>query len=154
MVFETQAEAADLIDHLIDPKRELPTFVVTLSDEGQSEHPTIDIAALGRAVLGIGQVALVHSEATWGLTRGVGKLRSVFGGAARVYLPGFNEEADPFVHRLVLANQVETVAGADRTVRWMRQVAAQESVRRVKLGRDVVAFAALRNTALELRQRG
>lgn len=152
IVFETEADADDLIEHLTDPKRELPTFVVSLSEDGQSEHPAIDVAALGRAVLGIGHVALLHPRAAWGLTRGVGKLRSVFGGAARIYLPGFTEDADPYTHRLVLANQLETAEGAARSVRWMRQLAAQESVRRAKLGRDVVAFAAIRDASLELRQ--
>lgn len=152
MVFETETDAEGLIDHLLDPERQLPTFVLTLGEDGEDKHPRIDTDALSRAMLGIGHVALAHPEPTWRMTRELGKLRSVFGGAARVYLPGFTDDADPFGHRLVLANQLETAEGAARITRWMRQLAAQESVRRAKLGRDVVPFAAIRNASLELRQ--
>lgn len=151
-VFETEADAEGLIDHLLDPKRQLPTFVLTLGEEGEDKHPQIDTNALSRAMLGIGHVALAHSEPTWRMTKEFGKLRSVFGGAARVYLPGFTEDADPYSHRLILANQLETAEGAARITRWMRQLAAQESIRRTKLGRDVVPFAAIRSASLELRQ--
>lgn len=152
LVFETEADGEDLIELLLDPGRQLPTFVLTLADDGAGKAPWIDTDALSRALLGIGHVALAHPEPTWRMTREFGKLRSVFGGAARVYLPGFTEDADPYGHRLVLANQVETAEGAARITRWMRQLAAQESVRRAKLGRDVVPFAAIRSASLELRQ--
>lgn len=151
-IYETEANAEDLINHLIDPSRQLPIFVVTLAENRQADHPTIDTAALSRAVLGIGHVALLHPAATWRLTERFGKFKSVFGGAARVYLPGFSDDADPYIHRLVLANQLDTAEGVTRTTRWMRQLAAQESVLRAKLGRDVLPFAAIRNANLQLRQ--
>ncbi len=151
-VHETEAEAEDLIDYLIDPSRQLPIFVVTLAENGQADHPTLDTAALSRAMLGIGHVALLHPAATWRLTERFGKFKSVFGGAARVYLPGFSDDADPYIHRLVLANQLETAEGAARATRWMRQLAAQDSILRTKLGRDVLPFAAIRSANLQLRQ--
>lgn len=149
LVFKTDDDAEELIKHLIDPARELPTFVLTLSENRESR---IDSEALSRAMLGIGHVALLHPESAWRLTREFGKLRSVFSGAARIYLPGFTEDADPYRHHLVLANQLESVEDRERVTRWMRQFAAQESVRRAKLGRDVLSFAAIRNANLELRQ--
>lgn len=103
-------------------------------------------------MLGIGHVAILHPAASWRLTERFGKFKSVFGGAARVYLPGFSDDADPYVHRLVLASQLDTAEGAAQTSRWMRQLAAQESVLRAKLGRDVLPFAAIRNANLQLRQ--
>ncbi|MBA5777023.1 hypothetical protein H2509_07750 [Stappia sp. F7233] len=151
-VYETDADAEDLIDDLIDPSRQLPIFVVTLAESGQADHPTLDTAALSRAMLGIGHVALLHPAATWRLTDRFGKFKSVFGGAARVYLPGFSDDADPYIHRLVLANQLDTAEGAARATRWMQQLAAQESILRTKLGRDVLPFAAIRNANLKLRQ--
>lgn len=151
-VYETESDAEDLIDRLIDPARQLPYFVVTLAENGDSAHPTLDTAALSRAMLGIGHVALLHPSATWRLTDRFGKFKSVFGGAVRVYLPGFSDDADPYIHRLVLANQLETVDGAARVTRWMRQLAAQESILRTKLGRDVLSFAAIRSANLQLRQ--
>jgi len=151
-VYETVVDAEDLIDFLIDPSRQLPIFVVTLAEDGQADHPTLDTAAMSRAVLGIGHVALLHPAATWRLTERFGKFKSVFGGAARIYLPGFSDDADPYVHRLVLANQLDTAESAARATRWMRQLAAQESILRTKLGRDVLSFAAIRNANLQLRQ--
>ena len=37
-------------------------------------------------------------------------------------------------------------------MRWMRSLAATESIRRILLGRDVLAFAAIRNVSLQFRQ--
>jgi len=151
-IYETEADAEDLINYLIDPSRQLPIYVVTLSENGQVDHTTLDTVALSRAMLGIAHVALVHPPATWRLTERLGKFKSVFGGAARVYLPGFSEDADPYIHRLVLANQLDTAEGAARATRWMRQLAAQESILRTKLGHDVLSFATIRNANLQLRQ--
>lgn len=151
-VYETETDAEDLIGYLIDPSRQLPIFVVTLAENGQADHPTLDTAALSRAMLGIGHVALLHPKATWRLTERFGKFKSVFGGSARVYLSGFSDDADPYIHRLVLANQLDTTDAAARATRWMRQLAAQESVLRTKLGRDVLSFAAIRDASLQLRQ--
>lgn len=151
-IYETEADAEDLIDYLIDPSRQLPIFVVTLAANEQTKHETLDTAALSRAVLGIGHLALVYPAVSWRLTERFGKLRSVFGGAARVYLPGFSDDADPYIHRLVLTNQLDSTESAARATRWMRQLAAQESILRTKLGRDVLSFATIRNANLELRQ--
>jgi hypothetical protein len=152
MRVETQEGADDLINHLINPQREMPTFVVTLPSDCDSTHPNLDGGSLSRAMLGMAHVAVVDATMTWNLTDRFGKFRSVFGGAARVYLPGFTEAADPYSHRLVLADQISTPEGAIRCVRWMRQLAAGESIRRTKLGRDVLAFSAIRNASLQLRQ--
>lgn len=151
-IHETEADVEDLIDYLIDPSRQLPIFVLTLAENAQTDHATLDTAALSRAMLGIAHVALLHPPATRRLTERFGKFKSVFGGAARVYLPGFSDDADPYIHRLVLANQLDTAEGAARATRWMRQLAAQESVLRTKLGHDVLSFATIRNANLQLRQ--
>ena len=151
-VFETTEDADELIEHLVDPERHLPIFAVTLAEGGRSDHPTLNTTDLGRAVLGIAHVALIHPAATWRLTNRFGQFRSVFGGAARVYLRGFAEDADPYSHRLVLADQIATPEGAARCTSWFRQLAAEQSVRRTKLGHDVLSFAEIRNVTLKLRQ--
>ncbi len=152
MVISGDADADELIDHLINPRRELPTFVITLPVGSEHEHPHLDVGALSRAMLGIAHVAVVHADMTWHLTERFGKFRSVFGGAVRAYMPGFDESDDPYVHRLVLADQISIAGGGARCTRWMRQLAAAESIRRAKLGRDVLAFSAIRGASLELRQ--
>ena len=149
---DTEDAARELIAHLVDPERALPTFVVTLPDDADSAHPRLNPDALSRAMLGLAHVAVVTPAVTWALTERFGKFRSVFGGAARVYMPGFDEGSDPYLHRLVLANQIDTPEGAQRCQLWMRQLAAEESLRTAKLGRDVLAFASIRDASLALRQ--
>lgn len=152
MIIESEADAEDLIEFLVDPDRQLPVFVITLEDERAQGHPTLKAAALSRAMIGLAHVALVYPQPTWKLTSHFGKFKSVFGGAARIYLPGFSEDADPYHHRLVLADQIATPEGAARCTRWIRQLVADESVRRSRLGREVLPFAAIRNASLQLRQ--
>lgn len=152
MLIESETDAEDLIEFLVDPDRQLPVFIITLKDESAQDHPTLNAAALSRAMLGLAHVALVYPQPTWKLTSHFGKFKSVFGGAARIYLPGFSDDADPYHHRLVLADQIATAEGAARCTRWIRQVVADESVRRSRLGREVLPFAAIRNASLKLRQ--
>lgn len=148
--YRTREEAAALIDHLLDPDRLLPTFVFTTAD-GVSRG-SVDPSVLNSSMLGLAHVAVAHADACWLLTDQLGKRLSVFGGAARIYLPGFSEDADPYTHRLVLANQLETVEDAERVMRWMRQLAAGESIRRTKLGREVLPYAEIKSASLKLRQ--
>ena len=86
------------------------------------------------------------------LTERFGKQRSVFGGAARVYLPGFSEDANPYNHRLVLAEHLLKEDGPKQCTRWMRVVAGSESIRRNRIGDEVLAFAAIRNSSLKQTQ--
>lgn len=141
-----------LIDHLLDPGRVLPTVVLTLPDAASAAGPLIHAESLARAVLGLAHVVIAHPTACWGLTERFGKRLSVFGGAARVYLPGFDDGADPYRHRLILAGELASADGLARATRWLRDTAAQESVRRTRLGSDVLTFATIRSAALELYQ--
>lgn len=150
---ESGADAEHLAEMLVDPERALPVFVLSISEDDQSQGPLIDAQALGRATLGIGHVAVVPPQFTWELTDRFGKVRSVFGGAVRAYMPGFNRDAYPYDHRLVLAEQLTTVDARKSCSRWMRMTAAAESVRQNRLGHDVLAFAAIRNASLLIRQR-
>lgn len=147
----TASAAEELMADLIDPARPIPIFVVTIP-EGASE-PLINARALAYAVIGLAQVAVVSNEVATYLTEKLEIRRSVFGGAARAYLPGFSSAANPFDHRLILAGQLRTPRGAAQAARWMRSLAARESVRRSALGRDTLAFSAVRTASLELRQR-
>jgi hypothetical protein len=131
----------------------LPLFVLTVPEGSDDAHrPLLDASGLARAALGIGHVAIVPAAFTWALTHRFGRQRSVFGGAVRVYLPGFAEDANPYSHRLVLADHVATPEGAAQCTRWMRSLAATESVLRTRLGTDALAFAAIRNASLQFEQ--
>jgi hypothetical protein len=147
------SDAQRLLDLLMARDRDLPVFVLTVGDgETDTYRPLIDAKLLAQAVLGLAYVAIVPAEFTWFLSEKLGRLHSVFGGAVRSYLPGFNSGSNPFDHRLFLAEQLFSDDGNSKCVRWLRQIAADESVRNRRLGKDVLAFAAIRNSSLRSQQ--
>lgn len=142
-------DAQDLCDHLEDPERRLPVFVVTADDfDGKT---LIDHAAVARATAGFARVAVVPAELSWILTQRFGKFRSVFGGAVREYLPSFSASDDPYRHRLHLANQLRDKPNADTCAASLRAVAAAHSVGSTRLGRDVLDFASVRTLSRRFR---
>jgi hypothetical protein len=146
-------EASYVVDTLIDPARPLPTFVLTVAENAADPYrPAIDAHALARACVGIAQVVVVPAEFTKALTDRLGKTRSVFGGAIRAYLPGFAVDANPYAHRLILAEGLATPAGQSQSIRWLRSLAATESLRRTTLGKDVLAYSHNRATSLSAAQ--
>jgi hypothetical protein len=152
-LIDAEEEAENLIAMLIDQSRKLPVFVLTVPEGADNPNqPLLDASGLARAALGTGHVVILPAAFTWALTQRLGKVRSVFGGAVRAYLPGFAETANPYAHRLVLADHLSTPNGRDQCTRWMRSLAATESVRRSTLGRDVLAFAEIRSSSLAFRQ--
>jgi hypothetical protein len=151
-IVEEESDAYALITDLLDPQRVLPTFVLTHPEDKGESCALLDPDTLAKATLGLAHVVVARPAACWHLTERLGKLRSVYRGAVRVYLPGFAEDADPYRHRLVLPDQMATPEGAVRTMLWLRQFAAQSSLHRVRLGADVLAFAAIRDASLRLRQ--
>jgi hypothetical protein len=153
-LIDSDGEAERLLQMLIDQERRLPIFVLTVPEAAHDPHqPLLDASALARATLGTGHVAVLPASFTWALTQQFGKLRSVFGGAVRAYLPSFTADANPYAHRLVLADHVSTPDGVAQCIRWMRSLAATESVRRTVLGQEVLTFAAIRSASMELKQR-
>lgn len=147
----TSDDAEHLADLLVDPQRRLPFLVLSIA-EGSS-HPLLDPTTLSRATAGTAQVVVVAPACTWALTNRFGRLRSVFGGAVRAYLPGFSEDSDPYAHRLILPETFALPDGVFKSQRWMRWLAAAESVRNNRMGKDILAFAAIRAASLKLRQR-
>lgn len=154
-LLDSDDDAERLIELLFDPTRTLPLFVLSVAEAADDPNrPLLDASALARATLGIGHVVIVPAAFTWALTNRFGKQRSVFGGAVRAYLPGFSEDASPYGHRLVLADRISTPESVTQCTRWMRSLAASESIRRTRLGTDVLAFVTVRSAVrqLELQQ--
>jgi hypothetical protein len=146
-------DANRLCEMMVDPSRKLPLFVLTVPDDWVDQKKSLmDAQSLARATLGIALVAIVPAAYTWVLTDKFGKQRSVFGGAARVYLPGFAEDSSPYGHRLVIADHLLTADGPTQCARWMRTLAGNESIRQTLIGDEVLAFAGIRNSSLKLRQ--
>lgn len=146
-------DANRLAGLLIDSTRRLPCFVLSVAEESANEYePEIDSGDLARATLGTAHVAVLPAAFTWALTARFGKNRSVFNGAVRAYLPGFNTDASPYAHRLVLADRLTSPEEKQNCQSWMRSLAATESLRRSRLGTDVLSFSAVRYANLRFKQ--
>lgn len=146
----TPADADDLCDFLEDPERRLPVFVATVP-EFDAAAPLIDAAVLAKATAGLAHVVQVPAALTWVLTDRFGKLRSVFGGAVRAYMPGFSTADDPYRHRLFLAAALYDPARVQECGLWLRHLAAGHGIATTRLGRDIVDFASVRTRSRALR---
>jgi hypothetical protein len=151
-IIESDSDAELLIDMLIDPARESLAFILTVPEYASDPVvPLLDAGSLARATLGMARVIVVPARFTWALTDRFGKRLSVFGGAARVYLPGLTEDANPYGgHELFLADRLATPENG--VAARLRQLSASESLRRFRLGREVLSYASVREQSLELKR--
>ncbi|WP_055451309.1 hypothetical protein [Thiomonas bhubaneswarensis] len=148
----SQADAEDLVGELTSPSRSMPYLVCSIA-EGESA-PRLDVRLLAKAALGIARVVVVPPAHTWVLTEQLGKPRSVYNGAVRAYMPGFSQDANPYAHRLFFIEPAADDERARSTLTTLRWLVANESLRRLRLGDDVVAFSAVRESSLDFeRQR-
>lgn len=146
-------EAEELLERLLDPMRSLPLIVLSGDERTEVPNkPMLDAEALARAVLGLARVAVLPADLTRSISGRLGPTRSVFHGGVRYYLPGFSANSDPFRHRLFTSNLLADPSERERAVRWLRGMAAEDSLRRNRLGRDVLAFGEIRNANLRARQ--
>src|SRR5262249_1961021 len=77
-----------LVDDLQNPARVLPVVVASTTPDGP---PAIDVHRTATKLLGLAHVVtLEDASAAFRLTELVGKERSVYNGAVRVYFPGFS----------------------------------------------------------------
>lgn len=109
----TSAEIPDLVGLLTSARRRLPVVVVTI--DPRLGRPLIDERKLADRLVGIAHVHVITSgAATYELTDRVGKQFSVFGGAVRVYWPGFSIDGDPFDHRIWLPEKIDQFEASAR----------------------------------------
>ncbi|MBF0109392.1 MAG: hypothetical protein HQL76_09465 [Magnetococcales bacterium] len=135
---------------LLDPNRSLPIIVLTTGRPVDGHRQLlINTVNLCKTTMGIAVVVILTSEFCWKLSEEFGQQRSVFGGAVRVYLPGFSDESNPYDHRLFLANQLSIGKEKKFVLQWLRNLAARESIKRTRLGQDVYSFSLIRNASLK-----
>ncbi|MBK0401221.1 hypothetical protein H0I76_18635 [Limibaculum sp. M0105] len=144
----SEGSVEDLCDFLVDPDRRLPVYVVTLPED--TTTPLIDAEAVAKATACIARIFIVPSQLTWVLTRRFGRYRSVFGGAVRAYMPGFNEADDPYRHRLFLSERLKTEDDWRACGTWLRSTAATTSITANRLGREIIDFAFVRTASRKL----
>ncbi len=143
-----------LIDLLETQDRALPVFVASgVEGAADPDRPLIDTAELARTTLGLAHVVVLPARYTYALTDQFGKMRSVFHGAVRVYMPGFDSDAYPYDHRLFLSDSLSTEAGVAQCSGFLRRLAASESLKHTQLGHDVLSFVTVRSARLKLDQR-
>ncbi len=154
LIIKSQRSIELLIDALLDPARKLPIIALSVPTNSSDPYtPLLDPVVLAAACAGLAIVVVVPSAASWALTERFGKQLSVYEGAARVYLPGFTEDANPFGgHELLLPHNFSSLSTADSALTRLRWIAANGSVRRLSLGKDILAFSAVKSQALQKRQ--
>lgn len=152
-IIQSEADYLSLSEGLLDDARILPLIVLTVAENSPNkESPLLDASALARATVGLARVVILPNEFTWRLTDDFGRKHSVFGGAVRVYLPGFSPDEPPYSHRLIVADRLSDEAGRRQCIDMMRQIAASESIFRTQINRNILTFAAVRNASLRLQQ--
>lgn len=90
--------ADDLVRVLSDKSRSLPVVVVSMH-LGLLVSPDLPVR-LATALTGLALVVVTDDEASWELTKSVGKALSCYNGAVRLYWPGFTTTATPIRHPL------------------------------------------------------
>jgi hypothetical protein len=137
-----------LSDWLISPCRKLPIIVAT-SDEREENPsgPLLDVDALGKALCGLAHVVFLPATFSFQLSDTLGKALTVFHGGIRVYEPGFDLDTDPRNHRLILGHNVRR--SPTETAAELQRGMARESLRRSRLGHEIVSFSAVRSAAVQ-----
>jgi hypothetical protein len=130
------------MDFLLDSDRIIPIIAITKA--AHNDAPALSPILISKSLAGLAQVVLLESDACWSLTESIGKVRSVFGGAVRVYMPDFSEHCDPYLHRLELAEHLKSIDGPKSCARWLRKAIARDSIQRHHLGRDILTFSSIR----------
>lgn len=107
-------DVSGLVDLLTSPTRRLPVVVVTPGP--RFGRPLIDQRRAAERLFGVAHVVTLRTgEVSWGLTNQLGGNQlSVFGGAVRIYWPGFDRDADPFDHRLWVPDRIEEFEASGR----------------------------------------
>jgi hypothetical protein len=138
-------DVAGLVDLLTSPTRRLP--VVVLTPDPRTGRSLIDQHRAAARLIGIAHVVVLRTgEVTWALTERLGSNQlSVYGGAVRIYWPGFDLQADPYDHRLWLPVRIDEFEGSSRPlVDRLARLVGGVAVLRVPsdgLGRRLLALA-------------
>ena len=107
-VIKNETGVQHLVNHLRAPLRRSDIYVISLP-EGSEEtrDAVIDPFNLARSVFGAAHVYVITGNASFALSDTIGREFSVYRGAVRTYLPGFDENKDsPFRHPTAMMHTV------------------------------------------------
>jgi hypothetical protein len=117
---KTSGEVAALVAHIRDPARTSPVLVVTTRHK--AVEPLIDVAALSKAVDPVFVRVLPTGDLTWELTALLPDELGVFGGAARIWWPGYADTDAREKHPLYFVwSEAEASAAVRRIARDLAQ---------------------------------
>lgn len=110
------AEDVDaLVGKLLDTSRPYP--IVLVSRRLPDDFPLVDAGDLAERLAGAAKVyELSDKWAGYRLTEELGKPMSCYGGAIRLYWPGFHAEADPHLHPLWMPWQLKDAGTSERSL--------------------------------------
>jgi hypothetical protein len=150
--FIGETEAQDKFLHLLThPTRRLPVIVFSAMDRADPQF-AIDIHSLAESMCGLAHVVAILPETSWALTERFNKSLSVFDQGVRIYMPGFDEDTDPYAHPLWLGTRLGTTESVALVERQIRSRVAQFSTRAVRMGDDILPFAQLRSISRKAEQ--
>lgn len=150
-IIRSDADFENLSAFIENPQRRLPIIICTGDERSPSpDAPLINTRDLSRATLGLAHTFEVPSKYTYRLSDRLGRLRSVYHGGARIYLPGFEIFSSPYEHPLFLGEELKK--DPEGIARKLALLVANQSLFRTHLGRDVLSFLAIRSSALKLEQ--
>lgn len=147
----TDDHADTLLGWLTDRSRRLPIIVASGDERGSNpDTPLIDVTSLAKSLCGLAHVVSLPARLTYKLSDEFGKNLTVFHGGVRVYRANFDMFSDPRDHPLYLGKLV--AARAEVVATELRANIARDSLRRTRLGHDVLPFAGVRSAALRAAQ--
>lgn len=134
----------DLVAFLCHVDRRLP--VVVLSGDPSTGRPVVDARDLAAELAGLAHVRVLTSgHAGRELSARLGRERSVWWGAARIYWPGFDQAADPHAHKRWLPYRLQDprrLALVDELRRWLGALSSARTGPHPALRAISAAFAA------------
>lgn len=96
-------QVAPYLEFLANPARQLPVVTLSKAPEGET---FLDPARVADRLLGLAHIVVIEPEASYAVTDHIGKTLSCFGGAVRIYWPGFGAHDDPYFHRLFVGGSL------------------------------------------------
>ena len=144
ILVETEETMEGFLGELVNPKREMPFVVISISPE---EPDKTQWVTLSRALAGLAVVWVLPLQMTYRLSDKVTKRLSAFNGAWRFYRPGFNERALQTRHPLVMWEKLSDERGRGAAAAQFQRLAAGERLRLSDDDRDKIGFDAIAGEA-------
>lgn len=140
-----ESSVGDFIELLRNPNRTLPVVAVSREADGSVR---LDSGTIIRRVAGAAHVACLSAEASWILSRTLGRHLSVYNGAGRLYLPSANLETDdPFRHPVHFTSKEGDSVGY---ANWLARTILPSTFVRPRPEFERTRFATIRAQASDL----